>query len=101
MGVTRMTTATVSELAATSSAPAEWLTRFAVEPAERAVTEIATRAPTVAGALGAFVALWLVAEVARVVAVRVLALVKLDDALDGTLISRIFSSLGEGSTPAR
>lgn len=96
-----MTTATVSKLAATSSAPAEWLTRFAVEPAERAVTEIATRAPTVAGALGAFVALWLVAKVARVVAVRVLALVKLDDALDGTLISRIFASLGEGSTPAR
>jgi len=87
--------------AAVSGAYGPSLTRFVTEPAERAVTEIATRAPTVAGALGAFVALWLVAKVARVLAVRLLELVKLDDALDGTLISRIFSSLGEGSSPAR
>jgi len=99
-----MTTATVNEWglgAAVSSAHVPSLTRLVTEPAERAVSEIAARAPTVAGALGAFVALWLVAKVARVVAVRLLELVRLDDALDGTLISRIFSSLGEGSTPAR
>jgi hypothetical protein len=96
-----MTTATVSEWAGATGAPGQWLTRFAAEPAERAMTEIATRAPTVAGALGAFIALWLVAKVARVIAVRLLELVKLDDALEGTLISRIFSSLGEGSTPAK
>lgn len=99
-----MTTAIVNEWllgSVAGTAPSQWFSRFAAEPAERAVTEIATRAPTVAGALGAFLALWLVAKVARVVAVRVLELVKLDDTLDGTLISRIFSSLGEGSTPAK
>jgi len=86
---------------AASGAHGPSLTRFVTDPAERALTEIATRAPTVAGALGAFVALWLVAKIARVVAVRLLELVKLDDALDGTLIARIFSGLGEGSSPAR
>jgi len=99
-----MTTVTVNEweLGATlggSLGPS--LTRFVAAPVERAVAEIVTRAPTVAGALAAFVALWLVAKVARVLTVRVLALVKLDDALDGTLISRIFSSVGEDSTPAK
>jgi len=87
--------------AALDRAPSEWFRRFAAEPAEHAVSEIAARAPTVAAAIGAFLALWVAAKVARVVAVRVLELVKLDDALDGTLVSRIFSSLGEGSTPAR
>jgi len=99
-----MTTATVSEWALRAAFAGLYnpsLTRFVAEPAERAVTEIVTRAPTVAGAIGAFVALWLVAKVARVVTVRVLELVKLDDTLDGTLISRIFSSLGEDSTPAK
>jgi len=99
-----MTTVTVNEwelAAALGGSLGPSLTRFVTAPVERAVAEIVTRAPTVAGALAAFVALWLVAKVARVLTVRVLALVKLDDALDGTLISRIFSSLGENSTPAK
>jgi Conserved TM helix len=99
-----MTTATVNEWAlgaAAASAPSPSLARFVAEPAQRAVAEIALRAPTVAAAIGAFVALWLVAKVARVLTVRLLGLVRLDDAVEGTLISRIFSSLGEDSTPAK
>ena len=99
-----MTPATVSESAIeaiASGARNPSLTRLVAEPAERALAEIVARAPTVAGAIAAFVALWLLAKVARVLTVRVLRLVKLDDALEGTLISRIFSSLGEDSSPAK
>ena len=74
--------------------------RLVAAPAERALAEVVGRAPTVAAAVGAFLALWLVARVARLVTVRLLKLVKLDEAIEETLISRIFSSLGEGSTPA-
>jgi len=99
-----MTTATVNEWtlgAAPDSALSPSLTRFVAEPAQRAAAEIALRAPTVAAAIGAFVALWLVAKLARILTVRLLKLVRLDDALEGTLISRVFSSLGEDSTPAK
>jgi len=99
-----MTTATVNEWtlgAAPGSALSPSLTRFVAEPAQRAAAEIALRAPTVAAAIGAFVALWLVAKLARILTVRLLKLVRLDDALEGTLISRVFSSLGEDSTPAK
>lgn len=74
--------------------------RFVVAPAEHALATVVGIAPTVAGALGAFVALWLLARVARVVTVRILRLVKLDQAIDETLISRIFSGLGDGATPS-
>lgn len=101
--MTRMTTATVTEWAflAADGANGPSLARYVTEPAQRAMTEAATRAPTVAAAIGAFLALWLLAKVARVIAVRLLELIKLDDALDGTLIARVLSGLGEGATPAK
>jgi hypothetical protein len=74
--------------------------RFVIAPAEHALATVVGIAPTVAAAIGAFVALWLLARVARLVTVRLLRLVKLDEAIEETLISRIFSSLGEGSTPS-
>ena len=76
------------------------LDRFVLLPAERALATVVGIAPTVAGAIGAFVGLWLLARVARVLTARVLRLVKLDEAIEETLISRIFSSLGEGATPS-
>src|SRR5258707_846472 len=77
------------------------LDRFLILPAEHALAQVVSVAPAVAAAIGAFVALWLLGRVARVVTVRLLQLVKLDDAIEDTLISRIFSSLGEGSTPSK
>ncbi len=68
--------------------------RFVILPAEHALATVVGIAPTVAAAIGAFVALWLLARIARLVVVRLLRLVRLDDAIEETLISRIFSSLG-------
>jgi len=99
-----MTTVTVSEWALGAVAaglPNSSLTRFVTEPTERALAEIGQRAPSVAGAIGAFLALWLAAKLARAVTVRILKLVKLDEALEGTLIARVLSSLGEDGTPAK
>ena len=53
--------------------------RFLVAPAEHALAEVVARAPTVAAAIGAFLALWILARVARLVTVRLLGLVKLDE----------------------
>src|SRR4051794_16825394 len=77
------------------------VTHYVAEPAQHALAVVINGAPTVAAAIGAFLALWLVARIARIVTVRVLQLVKLDAAIDETLISRIFSGLGEGSTPSK
>jgi hypothetical protein len=97
-----MTTAILNEsawgLGATPGMPT--FEHYVAGPAQHALTVIVSGAPTLAGAIGAFLALWIVARVARVITVRVLKLVKLDEAIDETLISRIFSSLGEGSTPS-
>src|SRR4051812_35959583 len=75
--------------------------RFVTGPAEHALTTVVGLAPTVGAAVAAFLALWVLARVARLVTVRVLQLLKLDDAIEETLISRILSSLGEGSTPSK
>ncbi len=77
------------------------LDRFVILPGEHALATVVGVAPTVAAAIGAFVALWLLARVARLVTVRLLRLAKLDEAIEETLISRIFSSLGEDSTPSK
>lgn len=74
---------------------------YVAGPAQHLLAVIIGGAPTVGAAIGAFLALWFAARIARIVTVRVLQLVKLDDAIDETLISRIFSGLGEGSTPSK
>ncbi|MES1177471.1 MAG: hypothetical protein ABUL62_24325 [Myxococcales bacterium] len=94
-----MTDCALTLLASAGTSPL--VDRFVLAPAEHALTTIVGIAPTVAAAIGAFVALWLLARVARLVTVRLLRLVKLDEAIEETLISRIFSSLGEGSTPSK
>jgi hypothetical protein len=75
--------------------------RYVAAPAQHALAAVVSGAPTVAAAIGVFLALWLVARIARLVTVRVLRLVRLDEAIDETLISRIFASLGEASTPSK
>ena len=85
----------------TSSGASPLVDRFVILPAEHALGTVVGVAPTVAAAIGAFLALWLLARVARLVTVRLLRLLKLDEAIEETLISRIFSSLGEDSTPSK
>lgn len=85
----------------TSTGQSPLLDRFVLLPAEHALSTVVGVAPTVAAAIGAFVALWLLARIARLVTVRLLRLVKLDEAIEDTLISRVFSSLGEDSTPSK
>jgi hypothetical protein len=75
--------------------------RFVAKPAENALTEVIARAPTVGAAIGTLLGLWIVARIARVVLERLLKLAKLDEAIDETLIARILSGLGEGSTPSK
>lgn len=75
--------------------------RFVAKPAEGALTEVIARAPTVGAAAGALLGLWLLARIARVVTERLLKLAKIDEAIEETLIARILSGLGDGSTPSR
>lgn len=75
--------------------------RYVAAPAAHALAEVVARAPTVAGAIAAFLGLWLVARLARAITVRLLRLAKLDEAIEETLISRVLSSVGEDSTPSK
>jgi Conserved TM helix/Mechanosensitive ion channel len=75
--------------------------RFVAKPAQNALSEVIARAPTVGAAVGALLGLWLVARVARVISERLLKLAKLDEAIEETLIARILSGLGDGSTPSK
>jgi hypothetical protein len=75
--------------------------RFVAKPAENALAEVVARAPTVGAAIATLLGLWIVARIARVVVERLLKLAKLDEAIDETLIARILSGLGEGSTPSK
>src|SRR4051812_3415813 len=75
--------------------------RFVVKPAQNALAEVIAHAPTVAAAVGALLGLWLLARIARVISERLLKLAKLDEAIEETLIARILSGLGDGSTPSR
>lgn len=77
------------------------LDRFIIQPAQGALAQVIARAPTVAAAAGALLGLWLVARVARAVCERLLRLAKLDEAIEETLIARILSGLGDGSTPSK
>ena len=77
------------------------LDRFLVKPAQNALASVIAMLPTIGAALGTLVGLWLVARIARAVTERLLKLAKLDEAIDETLIARILSGLGEGSTPSK
>lgn len=97
-----MTAATKIELLfALASGESPSVDRYVLRPAQNALASVIAMLPTVGAAIGTLVGLWIAARIARTVTERLLKLAKLDDMIEETLIARILSGLGEGSTPSK